>query len=268
MIFYFKKENSKIIRQIIEVLSTIIDEIEMTIVPEGLRIYAMDPSRICLLKLEIDNDDFDSFECKKETKICLNLEDLNKILKRSSANDHLEIFQKEEENKIRVCMKKAEGTKKRNFSLTLLDLEMEEIHFEKLIAIEYLGKIKLETSIIDEAIKDGEIYGESLFIKAKEKEGLIIEASGQIGEMTYELQEEDLIESEINGTQSGRYGITFLKAIIKLAPITEEFKLSALKDHPLFLQFKLLEGGVIDYYLAPRVDSEEDIADPDDMDEF
>ena len=85
--------------------------------------------------------------------------------------------------------------------------------------------------------------------------------------MEYDLSEEDLIESELKGISTGSYSLTFLKAILKIASITEKLEISLKTDHPLKMNFDLLEGGKLNYFLAPRVE-EEEFADDEDMDEF
>jgi len=94
-------------------------------------------------------------------------------------------------------------------------------------------------------------------------------SSGQIGEMNYELELEELLEHNITGSSSGAYSLTFLKAILKIASITEKLEISLKTDHPLKLIFNLLEGGELFYFLAPRVEEAEFEKQEDkDMDEF
>ena len=265
MTFKLKIENSRIIKGIVETLASIIDETEFRVTPKEFIITAMDPSRICLLKLSLKAEDFDSYECKQEIKIGLNLDDLDKILKRSSTNDSIEIEFKESDNKIKIIMKREGTSRSRTFSLALLDIEMEEIQMEKLLQIEYNSKWVIDPNFFVEAIKDAEIYSEILNMKAEEKKGLTFSSSGQIGEMIYNLSEEDLFESNITDTSTGAYSLTFLKAILKIASITEKLEISLLTDHPLKMIFNLLEGGELSYFLAPRVE-EADF--DDDMEEF
>ena len=85
--------------------------------------------------------------------------------------------------------------------------------------------------------------------------------------MEYDLNEDDLIDSQLQGSSAGAYSLTFLKAILKIASITEKLEISLKTDHPLKMNFDLLEGGELSYFLAPRVE-EEEFGDDDDMDEF
>ena len=265
MSFTLKLDNSRILKGIVETLSSIIDETEFKVSPKEFVITAMDPSRICLLKLSIKKENFDDYKCSKESKIGLNLDDLDKILRRAT-NDNIEIDFKETEQKIKITMQREGHTRKRTFSLALIDLEREEIPMDNLLKIEYPSNWVIDTDFLVEAIKDAEIYSEILNMKAVANEGLVFSSTGQIGEMEYNLGIDDLIESDINETCTGAYSLTFLKAILKIASITEKLEISLKTDHPLKMIFNLLEGGELNYFLAPRVEEAE--FDDDDMDEF
>jgi proliferating cell nuclear antigen len=267
MSFTLKLENSRILKGIVETLSSIIDETEFRVTPKEFTITAMDPSRICLLKLSIKKDNFDEYKCDKESKVGLNLDDLDKILKRSAANDSVQIDYNEKEEKIKIKMQREGMSRVRTFSLALLDIDIEEIPMDNLLKIEYPTRWVIDPEFLVEAIKDAEIYSEILNLKAIEGQGLNFSSTGQIGEMEYQLSEEDLIDTEISETSSGAYSLTFLKAILKIASITEKLEISLKTDHPLKMIFNLLEGGELSYFLAPRVE-EAEFEDDDDMDEF
>ncbi|MFX0186520.1 MAG: proliferating cell nuclear antigen (pcna) [Candidatus Hodarchaeota archaeon] len=267
MSFTLKLENSRILKGIVETLASIIDETEFRVTPKEFTISAMDPSRICLLKLSIKKGDFDEYKCSKDSKVGLNLDDLDKILKRSAANDSVEIDFNDKDQKIRIKMQREGTTRIRTFSLAQLDIDMEEIPMDNLLNIEYPSKWVIDPDFLVEAIKDAEIYSEILNMKSIEDQGLIFSSSGQIGEMNYELELDELIESDINGTSNGAYSLTFLKAILKIASITEKLEISLKTDHPLKMIFNLLEGGELFYFLAPRVE-EAEFDEDEDMDEF
>ena len=268
MSFTLKLENSRILKGIVETLASIIDETEFRVTPKEFTISAMDPSRICLLKLSLKKENFDEYQCNKESKVGLNLDDLDKILKRSAASDSVEINFNEADQKIKIKMQREGMSRTRTFSLALLDIEIEEIPMDNLLKIEYPSKWVIEPGFLVEAIKDAEIYSEILNIAANEGKGLIFTSTGQIGDMVYNLSEDDLIETDIEGSSNGAYSLTFLKAILKIASITEKLEISLKTDHPLKMIFNLLEGGELSYFLAPRVEEAEFEDDDDDMDEF
>jgi len=256
--FTIKLENSRILKGIVETLSSIIDETDIQITPKEFKIKAMDPSRICLLQLIIAKINFDEYECSKECTITVNLDDLDKIMKRSSINDNITLSFQEDAQKLKIIMVRDESTRARTFSLALLDSDIEEIPMDNLLKIEYESTWTMDPDFLVEAIKDAEIYSEILNMITTEGQGLVFSSTGQIGEMEYELGEDDLIDSDLNGTSSGAYSLTFLKSILKIASITEKLEISLKTDHPIKMIFSLLEGGELSYFLAPRVSEEED----------
>lgn len=249
-----KLENSKVLKSIVETLASIIDEVNIVITPNEFSIKAMDPSRICLLQLTMEKENFDEYNCSKECNIGLNLDDLDKIMKRSSANDTITLSYQEEDRKIKIKMQKGETERARTFGLVLIDVDIEDVPMDNLLKTEYPSSWSFDPDILVEAIKDAEIYSDVLNIEAIEKIGLKFTSSGQIGEMEYQLDLDEFIDVDLSKTQKGAFSITFLKSVMKLANITENLKIFLKGDHPLQMLFNLLEGAELNYFLAPRVE--------------
>ncbi len=265
------KLNNKLIKNIIETFGKIIDEIIIQVSEiDGLTIEAMDPSKICLLNLNIPKTSFDEFKINQEfIKIGINVDDLNKILNRSNPADNLEISFKEAEQRISIRMTRGDSSRVRSFRLGLLDLDYEAVPMDNLKMIEYTSKWGIEPEFFVEAIKDAEIYSEILHLKTIENGGLEFSSSGQIGDMSYELGEDDLESSNINSGEMGSYSITFLKSILNFRNVTDKLELSLKTDHPFKFEFNLIEDSKLFVFLAPRVDDGEGEEDYDDeMEEF
>ena len=272
MSFSIKLDDSRILRGIIETLASFIEESEFKVSPKQFVITAFDDSMVSLLKFTMKKEDFDDYNCSKEFKITLNLDDLDKILKRSATDDSIEVEFQESEQKIKIKMKKRDSKRVRTFSLSLLDTDKQEVSIDNLQKIEYyvnwiMSPPDFTPDLLVEAIKDAEIYSDILNVKADEKRGLIFNSTGQIGEMEYNIELDDLPEKKIEETEMGAYSITFLKKILKLASITEKLEIFLKTDYPLKMIFTLINGGILNYFLAPRVEKDE-FEEDEDMDEF
>jgi len=265
--FKIKLKNVQKIKTVIEILSNIIEETEIKVDPKKFIIQAMDPSRICLLKILLRKEDFDIYECENDHQICLNLCDLTKIMKRASLKDNIEFIYENDSNIIKIKMSREGSTRNRTFSLSLLDLEFEEIPLDSLLKIQYNSTWIIYPDILEEAIKDAEIYDDTFNIKAFEKK-ITLSAFGTIGEMLYEFGTDDLIDLKIEDEATVTYSLDFLKNILKIAPITEEMECSIKTDHPFKLKFILKEGGEILYFLAPRVKDENEYDDDEIFEDF
>jgi len=267
--FELSLENSKILKSIIDTLASIIDETEIIITPKELLIKAMDPSRICLLQIMIKKADWDIYNCETEQKIGINLDDLDKIMKRASSKDSITLSFIPEEQKLKIKMKREGDNRVRVFSLASLKLEMEDIPLDNLLKIDYSTILVIDISILEEAIKDGEIYSEIITIESIENEGINLNSVGIIGEMLYEIGLDELEELNITKNTTGSYSINFLKAILKLKSITEKLEISLKTDNPAKFVFNIIEGGKADFFLAPRVEEVEfDEGEITDIEEF
>lgn len=251
--FKLSLNDAKIFKSIVDTLSNIVDETRIVLTPDKLVIKAMDPSRICLLKLEMSNDDWDLYDCDIEQDFCVNMEDLKKITDRAAQKDKIELSSDFKNQKIIISMNGENTNRRRSFRLGMLESEIEDVPVENLLKIDYDSSFSIDLKILEEALKDAEIYSEVISIKSTE-ELLHFSSVGQIGEMDYELDAEELEDYKSQNETEGSYSTNFLKKILKMRPITEKFMIHFKTDHPIRLEFSIIEGGKIDYFLAPRVE--------------
>ncbi len=265
--FKLKFGKSKVLKTLVETLAATIDETNFEVTPEAFKVRAMDPSKICILEATIKKEFFDEFHCPVNCKIGLNLDDFEKILKRSNSDESIYLEFKEEEQKLIIQMKN-QTKKTRTFKLTCLDIDTEDISMENLRNIVYTTSWSIHPDFFIEAIKDGEIYSEILNFLSIEHVGLKFSSSGTIGEMEYFLDLEDLDEDDLVDSESGMYSNVFLKSLMKIGPIISEMTMSLKTERPLKFEFKLHEGAELEYYLAPRVDREENSDDDESLEEL
>ncbi|MFX1236315.1 MAG: hypothetical protein ACFFAS_20385 [Promethearchaeota archaeon] len=151
--FRIKSDNSKILKSIVETLGNIIDESKIEVSPDALVIKAMDPSRICLLKLSLGKECFEEYQCSQKTSIGINLDSFDKVLKRSTSQDQITLSYNNSEAKIKISMKQEEKTRAKNFTLRLISLDVEEVPVENLESIEYDSFWTMDPEFLVEAIR-------------------------------------------------------------------------------------------------------------------
>jgi|SRR6056297_1935523 len=255
--FKAKLSDSSVVKGIFDSVSSIISEVNMKIDENGINMAAMDLSHICLVSLDLKKEDFDEFEMDKPYELGINLEDMVKIIKRSGSKDEITFIHNPEEKRMVIEMKPPEAKKSRTFTLALIDLEGEDINLESLNAMEFPNKCSFPVTFLDEAIKDAEIFSEVLEIDIGDK--LTFASNGNIGDMEYELEKEELDFHEFNEDGKGIFAISFLKNILKVKSISDVLDMSLKSEAPLKLVFDILNSSQIMYYLAPRVEEEEDM---------
>lgn len=258
--FEITLKDSKLVRGIFEAIAAIVGESKILFAPNGVTLNSIDDGRICLISLTLDESDFDGYKCDEEYDLGLNIDDLVKILKRSSANDEITFTYKPETKKIKITMKSEKGKKSRRFSLGLIDLGDSGIKPEALDGIQYNAGISIPLNYLDEAIKDADIFSETLLITLSNEDGIVFKSEGQIGESETVLEKDDEGVQDFNVTEKGdgTFALQYLKNIVKIGAIADRVELSLNPNTPLKAKFKILSGSSFKYFLAPRIEEEEE----------
>lgn len=212
-----------------------------------LRTYGLDASRICLYELVIGESELEIVSDGK-IDVMINLGDLQKILDRFRNPDLLTI--QYDDNKI--IIKGFVNGKRKTFKLLTLDEDIPPDPMES------FGKLALDSVfIIDltdfiEMITDMELYAES-FILQTVGDKMVVTAWGTVGDAISEME----IEDGITSNERCSYSLTFAKGILGTLG-SQEVTISFAKDMPIMIFDKLSKDSFIRWYLAPRVEQEED----------
>ena len=255
----FDIKGSALIKKSLEVASGILHEVCIIVQKEkGITITAMDLSHICLVHLQFSPKDCLVFEGpEEEFEFAVNLIDLGKILRRLSAGELFEMKIPLEEKQLSLQMRKEGQKKVRSFKLGLMDVDKEEINLAGLLetAVTYPNSFSLDVDLLIEAIGDAEIYAEALRLTVSDK--LKFSADGNIGDMEYEIEFDELSEAKITEKTDGIFAISFLKNILKASTITKDMSLKLVDQGPLFITFNITGDSHMIFFLAPRVEDDD-----------
>ncbi len=247
LVFKAVLPDAKLFRYVIDALSTMVTEASFTASPTGLRLRAMDPSRVAMVDLELPKEFFEEFSSGDEERIGLSFEDIGKVLKRASAADKLEM--ETIQGRLRVKLK---GKSTRTFSIPLLSIGAEDLPTPR---ISFKANAKLVTDSLKEAIKDASIISDHVGIEAS-KDGLTIKANSDKGEVEVELSKDSgsILSITVQEPTRALYSISYLDDMMKAADAADTVELSFSTNVPVKLDFELPQGGKITYYLAPRME--------------
>jgi len=236
----------------LDALSAIVDEATFTIDPDGIKLRAMDPSRVAMVDFEMRKTSFDEYESEGESKVCVNLNELKKLLKRAGKDDTIEMSLSEDSGQFLV---KIRGRYTRTFSLPVLESSEEEIPEPKLT---FNAKITLTASDFYDTLRDAEMVSDSVRIEA-DGERLVMSAKGDVAGAEIEIRKGDdtLISMEVKEPSKATFSLSYLTDIVKAAADTSDIvTLEFSTDMPLRLDFRQRYDGKLVYLLAPRVEVE------------
>lgn len=212
-----------------------------------MSITAMDPANVSMVGFKLPRLNFSQLETSGET-LGVNLDDLKRILKRCGTGSSLILEKQDNLLKIQI-----QDRIKRNFTLNLIDIESEDIDFDKkLERMEFTSKVELASVDIISSIEDCAVVSDSCSFAINSGK-FIVEAKGINSARSEFSGDEASIQAE---DCRAKYSLEYLQKFMKGAKLVEKTNLNFAQDHPLKVQFKT-EYVEISFVLAPRVETED-----------
>jgi len=233
-------------------ISTLVDEATFNIAPEGIKLRAMDPSRVAMIDFEWPKTVFDEYACDAPTKMCINIGEMLKLLRRTGKDESVELALDEKTNRLNVGIK---GKYERTFNMPTLEAAEEEVPTPK---ITFNIRAKVTTEGLHQAIEDVLLVSDHVKIEV-DNEKLTMRAAGDLMGATIELKKgsDALLDLEAKEPSKATFSLSYLSEIIKTAAGASDIAtLEFSSDMPVRIDFQQPKEGKLTFYLAPRIEVE------------
>ncbi|UCH02544.1 MAG: DNA polymerase sliding clamp, partial [Candidatus Bathyarchaeota archaeon] len=88
--FKIKIANARFWKSLVGSISILVDEASFNVDEKGIRLRAMDPFHFAMVDFELPKAVFEEFVCDNPRKLCVNPNELLKLLKRVSGDESIE----------------------------------------------------------------------------------------------------------------------------------------------------------------------------------
>jgi proliferating cell nuclear antigen len=244
-----KLENPELLSKAIDLISELVTEVRLKVNEKGMGITAMDPANVSLIGFKLPRSAFSQYELdSNEQALGINLDNLKRVLKRAGKKSSLTLEKKENRLSIEIIDKV-----KRNFTISLIEVESEDIDFnEKVSRMEFSSKVEIDSVDLITSIEDCAVIGDACSFIIKEGK-FIIETKSLNSSRTEFSGDEAKIDAE---DCKARYSLEYLQKFSKGSKISDKTTLNFAQDHPLRYDIHA-ENMEISFILAPRVETED-----------
>jgi proliferating cell nuclear antigen len=204
-----------------------------------------------MVDFELPKSAFSAYKCDEEGHLGVNLDEMDKIVKRAGAGNSLELALDREKNQLQITL---QGRTKRSFKISLIDLGADR---PPTLNVDFGINIKITADTLKEIIQDANIISDFIQIDAQ-TDNLTISARGDTGnlEVTIGKSEEALLEYTVKEPAKSLYALEYLNDMMKAVAASDTVQLEFGKGTPIKLVFAVSSGGHITYFLAPRVEDD------------
>ncbi len=237
---------SEVLKQLVEIVGTIVDEVKINLDEEGLSLKAVDPAHVAMVDLSLNKDAFESYEAE-QTEIGLNLNKVEQFLKLSGTGDIIELDHDEEEN--RLTMKTNSITRK----MALLDTA--GMTDPNVPSLDLPLNLKIKGKHLLNGVKASENISDHISITAN-PDGFEIFSEEDEDTVRLSLGEDDLEELNANEEVRSLFALDYFSSMIKCVSKDALLDIELGADYPIKIQFDFADGdGDVRYLLAPRIES-------------
>ncbi len=247
-----KVADGKFLRDMIMAISTIVDEATFDVSSDGIKLRAMDPSRVAMVDFEWPKTNFDEYICSEQLKLCINISEFLKLLRRVGRDESVELNLDEKTARLRITIR---GKYTRTFNMSTLEPIEEEVPTPK---VTFNAKAEITTEGLRQAIEDASLVSDHVRIEMN-NESLAMHAAGDLMGADIELNKEGvaIFGLEVNEASNATFSLSYLSEIVKAAAATSEIATVEIStDMPIRLNFKQQQEGKLAFYLAPRIEVE------------
>lgn len=238
---------TKFLKEPVGIISDLVTEGKFKISKTAIELVAMDPANVAMVIFKLLSSTFVEYSVKDEINIAINLNNLKQILRRIKSNDTMILEM--DENKLKITLK---GNSTRTFYLSIIDIEEKE---QKIPELKFNATVTTKSAILNDAIEDVDIVGESVTFSVDEG-AFNISASGDLTRANIEIKEDDETKISAHEKQKAKYSIEYLKKMIQGSKISDNVTIQFSKDYPLKLEYKELNKAQLAFILAPRVEND------------
>jgi len=259
--FEARLEKGDVLKKTMDALKDLIKEAVWDVSSQGLSLQSMDSSHVSLVQVTLRTEGFETFRCDKNLALGVNMDTMGKLMKCASSDDAITLKSEDNGDLLGLVFEAKGGDKTAEFEMKLMDLDMEQLGIPEQ---EYSCTVKMPSGEFMRICKDLSNIGESVNICVT-KGGVTFSAKGDIGNAKINLtqsnnvdDENDAVTIDIQEAVNLNFALRYLNFFTKATPLSKRVILSLSPEVPLVVEYDIEDVGHVKYFLAPKIDDEDD----------
>jgi len=247
-------------KKLLESVKDLLNEANWDCTDSGIQLQAMDNSHVSLVSVTLRADGFDKYRCDRQLAMGMNLGSMSKILKCAGNDDIVTLKAQDDADTVTFMFESPNADKVSDYEMKLMNLDAEHLGIPE---TDYACVIKMPSAEFTKVIRDLSQFGDSLVISVT-KEGVRFSASGDIGVGNVKIaqnssvdKEEENVTVEMQEPVTLSFATRYMNMFTKASCLSGQVCLSMSPDVPLVVEYNIGEIGHIRYYLAPKIEDED-----------
>ncbi len=237
----------EVLREMVEVISTLVSEVKLGISKDGIDVKAVDPSHVAMLVLKLNKNAFEEFT-GEPTEIGVDVEKMKEVLRLCKPGDTLDLQYDGGKNRLVLHV----GKVTRHMSV----VDPAGITDPKVPNVAPPGIAVVRTEELRQGIRGSERISDHVTITL-DPVSFTMHSEGETDRVDLKLPKESLKRLDAKESVKSMYPLDFFSNMVKSITSSEEVTLHVGNEYPLKIEFQVAGGkGEGRFLLAPRVEED------------
>ncbi len=241
------KIRSEVLKEVIDVIATQVDEVKFTITTSGINAKAVDPAHVAMVDITLDKGAFEEFKAK-DTEMGINIEKLREVVKLTKSGETIAMELDEDHNRLVLSL----GNITRNMSL----VDTAGMSDPKIPGLNLAAKVTLELDELRKGLRAAEPVADHIALIADEN-NFELRADGDTDFSSLTLVKDQLVELSCKEKQRSLFSLDYFLNMIKAVSSAQNITLEFGNDFPVSMDFTFADSkGKVSFLLAPRIEND------------
>lgn len=238
---------SDTLKGLVNIISTLIDEVKFTITPAGMTLKAVDAAHVAMIEMEVREKAFESYSAE-DSEIGLDLDKVKGVLKLASSGDIIKMEQDESHG--RLIFKVGNITRRMNL------VDTSSMSDPKVPQLSLTAHISVPVEELQKGIRAAESISDHITLRAG-PDYFELSCEGDTDSVSLRLDKDTSLSIDTDSEVCSMFPLDYFSNIVKAVPTGTQINIELDNDYPVKLVFDLADGNVkVNYLLAPRIESE------------
>ncbi|MGC8585234.1 MAG: DNA polymerase sliding clamp [Thermoplasmata archaeon] len=237
------KIDVKDLKEIIDILLTMVSEAKFEFSKTGLQIKVVDPAHVAMITLKMKKEDFREYDVPDDTEIGIDLEKFKDFLKAAKTSDIVELIK--EDSKITINLN--------YLTRTMSTIDPSSITVPKVPQINLSNYVVISTEEFLDGLKVAESISDNITLHVTMDEFMLY-STGEEDQTKLNIPKENLKEFNVTSEAKSVYPVDYLLRFMKTIS-SENVKVYVGTDYPVKIEFTFAsDKGEGMFLLAPRIE--------------